>query len=198
MSGIVVRTHEESWCSYWTGRCCRASSNDITYFGSLKSTEAHTCVTFVRQNGKHVGVRGDGVICGYLHTPRSTVLLEKLSGFQPVKKFPTFYETRRFITAFTSAHHPSLSLVSSIQSIPLHPTFWSSILILSSHLSLGLPSGVFPLGFHIRTRIHLSSPLYLLHVPPISLFSTSYPKNIRWGVQIIRLIWSTILIYAWS
>ena len=28
---------------------------------------------------------------------------------QLVKKFPTFYGTRRFITAFTSARHPSLS-----------------------------------------------------------------------------------------
>jgi len=29
----------------------------------------------------------------YLLTPWSTVLLEKLTGFQPVKKFPRFYET---------------------------------------------------------------------------------------------------------
>jgi hypothetical protein len=42
-------------------------------------------------------------------TPHSTVLLEKLTGLQPVKKFPAFYGTRRFITAFTSACHLSLS-----------------------------------------------------------------------------------------
>ena len=30
-------------------------------------------------------------------TPRSTVLLAKLTGFQLVKKFPAFYGTRRFI-----------------------------------------------------------------------------------------------------
>ena len=35
----------------------------------------------------------------YLLTPRSTVLLEKATGPQLVKKFPTFYGTRRFITA---------------------------------------------------------------------------------------------------
>ena len=45
----------------------------------------------------------------YLLTPCSTVLLEKLTGSQPVKKFPAFYGTRRFITAFTSARHLSLS-----------------------------------------------------------------------------------------
>jgi len=45
------------------------------------------------------------------------VLLEKLTGFQLVKKFPAFYGTRKFITTFTSAHHLSLSWASSIQSI---------------------------------------------------------------------------------
>ena len=44
-----------------------------------------------------------------LHAARSTVLLEKLTGFQLVKKFPAFYGTRSFITAFTSARHLSLS-----------------------------------------------------------------------------------------
>jgi len=35
--------------------------------------------------------------------------LEKLPGFQLVKKFPAFYGTRRFITAVTSARHLYLS-----------------------------------------------------------------------------------------
>ena len=61
-------------------------------------------------------------IITYLLTPRSRVLLEKLTGFQLVKKFPPFYGTRRFITTFTSAHHLSLSWASSIQSTLPHPT----------------------------------------------------------------------------
>jgi len=44
----------------------------------------------------------------YLLIPWSTVLLEMLTGFQLAKKFPTFYVTRRFNTAFTSARHLSL------------------------------------------------------------------------------------------
>jgi hypothetical protein len=40
----------------------------------------------------------------YLLIPRSRVLLEKLIGSQLVKKFPAFYGTQRFITAFTRAH----------------------------------------------------------------------------------------------
>jgi hypothetical protein len=36
-------------------------------------------------------------------TARSTVILEKLTGSQLVKKFPAFHGTRRFITALTRA-----------------------------------------------------------------------------------------------
>jgi hypothetical protein len=56
-----------------------------------------------------------------------------------LKDFSGFYGTRRFITVFTRA--------TSIQSIPSHPIPLRSILILSTHLRLGLPSGVFPSGF---------------------------------------------------
>jgi len=64
----------------------------------------------------------------YLLTPWRRVLLEKLTGLQLVKKFPTFYGTRKFITAFTSARQLSASWASSIQSIPLYPTSWRFIL----------------------------------------------------------------------
>jgi hypothetical protein len=42
---------------------------------------------------------------------------------QPLKKFPAFYGTRRFITVFTRALHWSLSTARSIQSIPSHPIY---------------------------------------------------------------------------
>jgi hypothetical protein len=45
----------------------------------------------------------------YFLTPCSRVLLQKLTGSQLVKKYPAFYGTLKFITAFTSAHHLSLS-----------------------------------------------------------------------------------------
>jgi len=60
----------------------------------------------------------------YLLTPWSRVFLEKLTGFQLVKKFPAFYDIRMFITAVTSARHLFLSWASSIQSILPHPTSW--------------------------------------------------------------------------
>jgi hypothetical protein len=76
----------------------------------------------------------------YLPTPWSKVLLEKLTGSQVVKKFSKCFGTRRFITKFTSARHLSLSWASSIQSVCPHSTSWRSILILSFHVRLGLPS----------------------------------------------------------
>ena len=57
---------------------------------------------------------------------------------------PPFHGTRRFITALTSVRQLSLSWASPIQSIYTHHTSWRSILILSTHLRLGLPSGSFP------------------------------------------------------
>ena len=67
-------------------------------------------------------------LCTYLLTPWSRILLEKLTGSQLVTKFPTVYEIRRFITAFTSARHVLLSWGRSIQSMLPHPTSWRSIL----------------------------------------------------------------------
>ena len=87
----------------------------------------------------------------YLLTPWCTVLLEKLTGLQLVKKSPAFHATRRFITALTSVRHLSLSWASPIESIYPHPTSWRSILILSTHLCLGLPSSLLPSGFPTKT-----------------------------------------------
>ena len=83
----------------------------------------------------------------YFLTPWCRVLLEKLTGVKPVKKFPAFHGTRRFIATLTSVRHLSLSWASPIQSIYPYPTSWRSILILFTHLRLGLPSGLLPSGF---------------------------------------------------
>ena len=88
------------------------------------------------------------------------VLLMKLNGLQLVKKFPEFHGTRRFITALTSVRHLSLSWANPIQSIYPHPTSSRSVLILYTHLRLGLPSGLFPSGFPTKILYTtLSSPI---------------------------------------
>ena len=53
-------------------------------------------------------------------------ILEKLTGYQLVKKFPAFYGHRRLITELTS----SLSWARSIQSMAYHPTSCRIILTL--------------------------------------------------------------------
>ena len=111
-------------------------------------------------------------------TPCSRVLPEKLTGFQLVKKFPAFCADRVFITAFTSARHLSLSWGSSIQSTPPHPTSWRSILRLSFHLCLDLPSGLLPSGFPTET----------LYTPLLSPISATFPAHL----SLLDLITRTI------
>ena len=73
--------------------CCSFGKSELY---SVLSSTRNQRVIFVSRNISLV-------------TPWSTVQLEKLTGSQLVKKFPAFYGTRRFNTAFTSARHLSLS-----------------------------------------------------------------------------------------
>ena len=75
----------------------------------------------------------------YLLTPWSRVLLEKLTGSAASQEIPHIFGSRRFLTVPTSVRHLSLSWANSIQSPQPPPTSWRPILILSSHLLLGLP-----------------------------------------------------------
>ena len=98
-----------------------------------------------------------------------------------------FQGTRRFITALTSVRHLSLSWVSPIQSIYPHPNSWRSILILSTHLRLGLPSGLLPSGFPTKTLYAPPLLTHTRHMPSPSHSSRFYhPHNIGWGVQIVH------------
>jgi len=72
---------------------------------------------------------------------------EKLTGARKVKKFPTIYGTKMFVTMFTRACCVSLSEVWWVQSTSFHPISLWCILVLFSHLFLGLPGGLFPSGF---------------------------------------------------
>ena len=61
---------------------------------------------------------------------------------------------------------------------PVHiPTSWRSILILSTHLCLGLPSCLFPSGFPTKTLYAPSPHPYAPHAQPISFFSILSPAQ---------------------
>ena len=142
----------------------------------------------------------------YLLTPWCWVLLEKLTGLQLVKKFPAFHGTRKFITALTSVRHLSLSWASPIQSTYPNPTFWKSILILSTHLRLGLPSGLLPSGFPSKTLYTpLSSPTRATCPAHLILIDISYNKHFyitraetcRWTKQCKKYTLIKSLIGLW-
>jgi len=107
-------------------------------------------------------------------TPWCRVLLEKLTGLHLVKEFPAFHGPRRFITALTSFLHSSLSWASPFQSIYPRPTSWRTVVILSSHLRLGLASVLFPLGFGTKTLYAPPPHPFAPHAQPISFFYIYY------------------------
>jgi hypothetical protein len=72
-------------------------------------------------------------------------------------KFPAFYGTWRLITMLATARHLSLSWAKWIQSTSPNPISRRSILMLSPHLRLGLPSGFSP---------QASQPKYCMHPSP--------------------------------
>jgi hypothetical protein len=99
-----------------------------------------------------------------------------------VKKILTFYGTWRFITKFTKVNHWSLSWARWIQSIPSHLISLKSILIFTSHLWLGLPSGFYPSGF--PTKI-----LYAFLISPMcdTCSASHRPNSIWWRLQKTKL-----------
>jgi hypothetical protein len=100
-------------------------------------------------------------LLNYLLTPWSSVLLEKLNGFQLVKKFPTFCRTLRFIIVFTSAH-----LLSQIYSVHAPPSHFLKI-----HLNIILPSMPGSTKWSLSLRFPHQNPVYTSPLPHTSYMS---------------------------
>jgi hypothetical protein len=77
-------------------------------------------------------------------------------------------------TMFTSALHWSNSWAKSIQSIPPFPIPLRSILILFTHVHLGLLSGLFPSGFPTNILYAFLLSSCVLHALQISSFLCSF------------------------
>jgi len=117
----------------------------------------------------------------YLLTPRSTVLLEKLTVSQLVEKFPAFYETRRFITAFTPAHHLSLfwailrRIKASVQAQSTCICFVTSSIFYGEELLAPRPNPIWR-----TTPSRLSAFAYSIYSQLLSILET-VPSSATWG-----------------
>jgi len=135
-----------------------------------------------------------GSTCHCLPTPWNRVLLEKLTGLQLVKKFPEFYGTQSFITAFTSDHHLFLSWASSIQSTSPTSHF------LKIHFNITLPSTPGSSKWSLSLRFSHQNPVYtspLPHTCYMHRTSHSYrfdhQNNTRVGTLIVATIYLQLI-----
>jgi hypothetical protein len=87
---------------------------------------------------------------------------------------------RWVFTVCTRARHCTLSSASRIQFAPSIPISLRYILMLFSHLRLGLPSIAYLRASQQKPRINLSPPCHMSRPPHHPLFN--YLNNIRWRI----------------
>ena len=76
------------------------------------------------------------------------------------------------------------------------PTSWRPILILSSHLLLGFPSGLLPSCFPHQNSVCTSPVPHTCYAPRPSHSSRfGHPNNIWWGVHIIKLFRKIVWVF---
>jgi hypothetical protein len=104
MHGVRLQPDDTQWNMEWF----RSSFPDRRYVCfSTPSSASHTIAGCTEVASCSRNKATGTYLLIYLLTPWSRVLLEKLTCSQLIKNFPTFYGTRRFIVAFTSARHMS-------------------------------------------------------------------------------------------
>jgi hypothetical protein len=113
----LQRRNQEGACGAYFGKCkmetktnvsSRLRCENVSLSGSRRF-EGLCCIHLQGSRGPGEITKIQAYILPYLLTPWSRVLPEKLKRSELLKKFPAFYGTRRFITAFTRARHLSLS-----------------------------------------------------------------------------------------
>ena len=120
----------------------------------------------------------------YLLTPRSRVLLEKLTGFAANQQIPRILWNPKFYYR-THKCPPPVTILSQLHPVPTTPSHFLKI-----HLNIILqstswsPQWSLSLRFPHQNLVHTSPLLHTCHMPRPSHSSQFYhPHNIGWGVQ---------------
>jgi hypothetical protein len=98
----------------------------------------------------------------YLLTPCTTVLLEKLTSVQLVKKFPAFYGTPKVHNSIHNCPTP-FPILSQIDSVPVHTFHFLKI-----HLNIILPSTPGSSKWSLSLRFPHQNHVYNSHLPRTS------------------------------
>ena len=109
-------------------------------------------------------------------TSWSRVLLEKLTGSAASQEIPRILWNLKVHYCIHKCP-PPVPILSQLHPVSTPPTSWRSILILSSHLRLCLPNGLFPSVSPLEPCAHLSPPPHAPHAPPTSFFSILPPTQ---------------------
>ena len=134
-----------------------------------------------------------------IFTPRSRVLWQKLTCFQPVQNFSNFYVIPKFITAFAKCQ-PPVPILGQIEPVLIpHRISWRSNLVVfppspaSPKCSLSLRSP------HHNAVYPSPLPHTLTCLAYIIFLELTTPKNIGWRVQIYCFYFVSIsIIFALS
>ena len=117
------------------------------------------------------------------------VILEKLTNSQLVRNSLHFVGPQGSLSLSQEPTTCPYSGPDRFSLCPLPPsTSWISILTLSSHLCLGLTSGLFPPKFPHQNPVCTSPLLRTWYMPLPSHSSFYHPNNISWWVDIIKLL----------
>ena len=163
---IEPEVHQRNSSSCWH-EFCFPSNTRLSLSHTFNLTQ--TC------HSNHVASKGRKPITRWRSIMSQKNAIRKSVVPPLVKKSLAFYGTRQFIAVFNTARHWSPCWASCILFMPSYtrPRSLRSVLILSSHLSLDLPNGLFLSVYPPKSCMYIpsSSSPFVPHVLPIVPFT---------------------------
>ena len=160
----------------WLGLKRKASSNWLQLAGTDRFASLNDADTFCEMRRQAISSLCE--TCTYRNLTYSIVQSPSCEAnwFAASQEIPRISQNPK-VHYRTHKHPPLVSILASpIQSIYPHPISWRSIKI-STHLRLGLPSGLLPSGFPTKALYTPSPHPYVPHAQPITFFSILSPTQ---------------------